>query len=127
MDQIQLCSLSFGCFCVCLHFYLEKRGTQSSLSKPVVLQITVPTLPNPSKNPTTHPQGQGRVLNSASGALWSSQLCFCVSAAFEYGLWNVQLVGRRGLDCLITSCVIMTIPIPSQSLLSLRKSNEDSA
>lgn len=27
--------------------------------------------------------------------LWSPRRCFCVSAAFEYGLWNVQLVGEE--------------------------------
>lgn len=99
LDQDQLCSLSFGCFFFVCIFWLKKRGTQSSLSEPVVLQLILPALPIPSKRkkiPTTHPQGWSLELNSASVALWSLQHCFCVSTAFGYGFMECTAGGEEG-------------------------------
>lgn len=48
------------------------------------------------KKSRTHPQGWGpRARTAPVVLLWSPRHCFCVSAAFEYGLWNVQLVGEE--------------------------------
>lgn len=129
MDQDQL-SKALIWLVLCLSAFSGCNREEHRAHYPKQWSFKLHSLPFqilPKKIPTTHPQWRNRELNSASAALWSSQHCFCVSAAFEYGLWNVQLVGRRGLDCLITSHVIMTIPIPSHFGLSLRKSNEDRA
>lgn len=80
----------FLCFLAFLSVKERERGRERNTE--LIIQTSGPS--NYSPYPSNSFPKTPRVLNSASGALWSSQRCFCVSAAFEYGLWNVQLAGK---------------------------------